>query len=182
MSTWLNSQDISDSIQRGRLIATVDWYGGFVGLLVCVALCLVSTVFIVTPVTKFGQLASLPFFLLFGFLSIYGVFCLTQERKLLNIDTGLGVDENHKLVNAACQRLSWGIWQNNNHVIQAGISGKWYSASYNAVILIADHTVYLNIMNLSKGTKGRFPFSFGTSKKHLNLLVDAIKSSLHLSE
>ena len=169
---WLTSKEAVNAICERKLPKTVDWYGGFPGLLLCVAVWISSTVFVFIETSHNNRLQAIPVFVILGLLSGYGFYCLLNEREVIPLETGLNLAENRKLAEAAFNHLGWDIFQNNKHVIQAVVPSKWLGTSRIVVVLIEKSALYVNTMNQGTG-KGRFPFFLSGSQEKTDLFIRA---------
>ena len=172
----LSREEITKSIQQRYLTATADWAGGFISLFLCLCLWFFSVVFVWGDIPA----QSLPLALLFFFgvsaLLVYATWRLITGRKLVLIETKLTTATNKKLMVGVFNQLRWTTSQNNQQIIQADITKRWFQVSSYAIVLITDCKVYLNVASYSN-TKGRFP-SFGGNSKNLILLTDAVNQAI----
>ena len=170
----LNPAEAIHAMRTGKLPKTVDWYGGFVGLFLCIALWILSALFAFIETSHSNRLQAIPVFIMLGLLSGYGFYCLLKEREVILLETDLNLAGNRKLAESALNYLGWNIQQNNKHVIQAVIPSQWLGTSRVVVVLVKDGALYINTMNQVTG-KGRFPFFLSDSKEKTALFIRTAK-------
>jgi len=165
------------TIKRGKLPATLDWYGGFVGLFLFVSLWLASAVIVFVPTIEQNQLVAIPCFLALGALCFYGLFNLLHERQLTIVRTGLNISENNQLLIVAFQQLGWKFSPINKSLLLANIPRKPIGLGGNVTALVSENAVYLNIIG-EVVYKGRLPFFSNNYDRKLHLLINTIKQQL----
>ncbi|TGE18664.1 hypothetical protein [Hymenobacter elongatus] len=173
---WLSDKDVARSVKQGYLTATINWYGGFAGLLLLLCLWLICAVFIWHNTSTQSLVTAWLSFVSIGALSIYAVYSLATERRLTMIVTHLSANENRLLLLGVFKKLEWGILQNKQHVVSSDVAKRWFEVDAFAIALIADNQIYLNMASDSD-TKGRVPFSFKNNRR-LHLLINTINQAL----
>ena len=181
MSYWLNSmsrEQVAESLRQHRLAIPRDWSGDAFGLISLLIPFVFSAIIAFAPTTQFDQPVGVCFFLIFGGLFIYALYCLSREQNLTALETGLSADENRQLIATSFKELGWRISQNNKHVVRAVTDSL---VSQTATVLIMANAVFINVLHTG-ASRGRFPFSFGRNSKKSQQLSDSINKLLSIAK